>query len=107
MLSLVSPSVWISFFTKYKCYHCGSQEGYASRPRNFVERFCLRPLFLQPVRCGDCYQRSWRPINIPNLPRKDPMRFDAEEMVASAMAADRKEAKKETNPPAEDRQRIA
>jgi len=28
-------------------------------------------------------------------------------MVASAMAADRKEAKKETNPPAEDRQRIA
>ena len=107
MLSLVSPSVWISFFTKYRCYHCGSQEGYASRPRNFVERFCLRPLFLQPVRCGDCYQRSWRPINIPILPRKDPMRFDAEEMVASAMAADRKEAKKETNPPAEDRQRIA
>ena len=107
MLSLANPSLWASFFREYKCYHCGSQEGYASRPRNFVERVCLRSLFLQPVRCGDCYQRSWRPVNVPILPRKDLMRFDAEAMVASAQAADRKETKKETSSPPEDRQHIA
>ena len=107
MLSLASPGFWVSFFREYKCYHCGSREGYASRPRNFVERFCLRPLLLQPVRCGDCYQRSWRPVHVPILPRKDPMRFDAEAMMASARAADRQEATKETSPSSEDRQHIA
>jgi hypothetical protein len=96
-----------SFFRKYHCYHCGGREGYASRPRNFIERFCLRPLFLQPVRCGDCYQRSWRPINVSLLPRRDPMNYDAEAMVASAMAADHKEAKKETGLPTDDHQHIA
>ena len=103
MPSPVRPGLWLSFFWEYHCYHCGSREGYASRPRNLVERFCLKPLFLQPVRCGDCYQRSWRPIHVSILPRQDPMQYDAEAMVASAMAADRKEAKKETVSPPDDR----
>jgi hypothetical protein len=37
----------------------------------------------------------------------DAMRFDAEEMAASAKAADRKETQKETRQRPEDRQRIA
>ncbi|HMK31731.1 MAG TPA: hypothetical protein VK473_18755 [Terriglobales bacterium] len=107
MGSSVKPGLWVSFFKEYHCYHCGGQEGYVSRPRNFIERVCLRPLFLQPVRCGDCYQRSWRPVNVPVLPRKDPMHYDAEAMVASAIAADRKEATKETAAHADDHQHIA
>lgn len=107
MPSPVRPSLWFTFFKEYRCYNCGGREGYASRPRNFIEQFCLKPLFLQPVRCGDCYQRSWRPVNVSVLPRKDPMVFDAEAMVASAQAADRKETKKETTRAREDHQNIA
>jgi hypothetical protein len=107
MPSPVRPSLWLTFFKEYRCYNCGGREGYASRPRNFFEQFCLSPLFLQPVRCGDCYQRSWRPVNVSVLPRKDPMVFDAEAMVASAQAADRKETKKETTRAREDHQNIA
>ena len=107
MPSPVRSSLWLTFFKEYRCYKCGGQEGYASRPRNFIERFCLKPFFLQPVRCGDCYQRSWRPRNVLVLPRKNPMVFDAEAMVASAQAADRKETEKETNRTAQDRQNIA
>ena len=107
MPSPVRPNLWLTFFKEYRCGKCGGEEGYASRPRNFLERFCLKLLYLQPVRCGDCYQRSWRPRNVSILPRKGPMVFDAEAMVASAQAADRKEAKKETTQPANDRQNIA
>jgi hypothetical protein len=107
MPSPVTHRVWFSFLKEYHCYHCGGQEGYASRPRNFIERFCLKPFHLQPVRCGDCYERSWRPISVPIRPQKDLMHYDAEAMVASAMAADRNESKPETGPAADDRQHIA
>jgi hypothetical protein len=107
MPSPVTHRLWFSFFKEYHCYHCGGHEGYASRPRNFIERFCLKPFGLQSVRCGDCYQRSWRPVSVPILPQKDLIRYDAEAMVASAMAADRKEAKEGTTPPGDDHQRIA
>lgn len=104
MPALARPGFWLFFFKEFHCHHCGGHEGYASRRRNFVERYFLPPLFLKPVRCGDCYFRSWRPLSVPVLPRKDPMRFDAEKM---ARAADRKETQKETSVPPEDHQRIA
>jgi hypothetical protein len=107
MFAFVRPRFWALFFTEFRCHNCGSREGYVSRPRNFLEKYGLRPFFLRPVRCGDCYRRSWRPVAVPLLPRLDAMRFDGEEMVASARAADRKETHKETAPQPEDRRRIA
>ena len=101
------PGLWLFFFKEFHCHHCGGHEGYASRRRNFVERYFLPPLFLKPVRCGDCYFRSWRPLSVPVLPRKDAMRFDAGKMVATARAADRKVTQKETPARPEDHQRIA
>ena len=95
MFAFASPRFWALFFTKFECHNCGSSEGYASRPRNFVERYAIRPLFLRPARCGDCYRRTWRPINVPLHPRQEAIRFNAEEMVASARAADQGETRKE------------
>jgi hypothetical protein len=46
----------------YKCARCGSDEGYRSRSRNFFERYLLPVFFLRPVRCGQCYRRSYRPV---------------------------------------------
>jgi hypothetical protein len=107
MFTFVRPGFWALFFTEFHCYHCGSREGYVSRPRNLLEKYGLRPFFLRPVRCGDCYRRSWCPVTVPLLPRLDAIRFDAEERVASAQAADRKETQGETRPKPEDHQRIA
>jgi hypothetical protein len=98
---------WALFFKTFQCHKCGSQEGYVSRPRNVFERFGLPPLFMRPARCGDCYCRTWRPVTVPLHPRKEPMRFDPEEMVASAQAADQQETQKETQSSEEDHRRIA
>jgi len=46
----------------YVCRDCGSEVGFRSRRRNFMERFLLPLLFLQPVRCGDCFRRDYRLI---------------------------------------------
>lgn len=63
------PSLWIYFFSRFVCHGCGGAHGYASRPRTFREKFIL-PLFLmRPVRCGDCYQRSWRPLSVALMSR--------------------------------------
>ena len=98
---------WAAFLKEFRCRHCGGREGYVSLPRNFIERYVLPALYLRPARCGDCYQRSWHLGTVPLLPRPDPMRFDAQEMVASAQAADRKETGKDTPVQPEDRKRIA
>ncbi len=46
----------------YRCHDCGSEVGFRSRRRTFIERFVL-PLFLvQPVRCGECFRRDYRSI---------------------------------------------
>jgi hypothetical protein len=44
---------------------------------------------------------------VPILPRKDSMRVDAQELIISAAAVDRKETQKETSARPEDGQRIA
>jgi hypothetical protein len=44
---------------QFHCIDCGSTTGYRSRPRTFLERYILPMLFLRPVRCGDCFRRSY------------------------------------------------
>ena len=95
------------FFKEFRCPHCGSREGYVSSPHNFVESSILPVFRLRPARCGDCYERSWRPVSMVLLPRQEPMRYDPEEMLALARAAEKKETRKETAPPTDDHQRIA
>ena len=107
MCALSGSRFWAPLLSEYRCQNCGSSEGYASRPRNWMEKYILPVIGLQPARCGDCYERSWRRTSMPLLPRKEPMNFDPEAMVASARAADRGEAGKETRLEPKDRQRIA
>jgi hypothetical protein len=105
MFAFARPRFWALFFSEFCCHNCGGREGYVSRPRNFVEKYALPSLMLRPVRCGDCYRRSWRPLGVHLLQRMDAMKFDAEAMAASA--ADRKETQKETRDRRNDRRRIA
>ena len=95
------------FTREFRCHNCGGSEGYESRPRNWFELYMLPVMGLRPTRCGDCYERSWRRSSTPLLPRKDPINFDPEAMVASARAADGGEARKETAIQPEDHQHIA
>jgi hypothetical protein len=106
MCALSGSRFWAPLAKGFRCRKCGSTEGYVSRPRNWVERLILPAVGLVPARCGDCYGRSWRRASLPLLPRREPMRFDPEAMVASARAADG-EAGKQTSTQPEDHQRIA
>jgi hypothetical protein len=66
-----SPAFWSRYFTRFICHHCGSEDGFASRPRNLFESHFLPLLALRPARCGDCYRRSYRPTRVPLLPRRE------------------------------------
>jgi len=107
MYAFSSPAFWVRFFSQFRCQQCGSGEGYASRPRNFFEKYALRLMYLRTARCGDCYRRSYRPMSVPLLPRREPLRFDAEEMPASTLSAERKAPREETHPENAGDQRIA
>lgn len=62
----------------YICYDCGSEIGFRSRRRNFMERYLLPLVLLQPVRCGECFRRDYRLIftrvrnRLSDLPRLTP-----------------------------------
>jgi len=58
----MSTSPVHSFSPSYLCHDCGSQVGFRSRRRNFLERFLLPLVLLQPVRCGECFRRDYRMI---------------------------------------------
>ena len=107
MCALSGSRFWAPLLKEFRCRKCGSSEGYASRPRNWIESFILPAIGLRTARCGDCYERSWRRASMPLLRRKEPMNFDPEAMVASARAADGGEDRKETPIQPEDHQRIA
>jgi len=55
----------------FECRDCGGFRGYRSRPKNLTEKFLLPLMFLRPVRCGDCYRRSYQSSFIPVLPRRE------------------------------------
>ncbi|HEV2401956.1 MAG TPA: hypothetical protein VGS27_33805 [Candidatus Sulfotelmatobacter sp.] len=59
-MSTSSPDSGIS--QSYLCRDCGSEVGFRSRRRNFMERYLLPLFLLQPVRCGDCFRRDYRLI---------------------------------------------
>jgi hypothetical protein len=50
---------------QFQCRDCGGLVGYRSRRRGFVEKCLLPLLLLRPVRCGDCFRRSYRPLFVP------------------------------------------
>lgn len=59
------------FARLFECKSCGGFNGYRSRSKNFTERFLLPFLLLRPVRCGDCFQRSYLPVFVPVRPRRE------------------------------------
>jgi hypothetical protein len=50
---------------KFHCPDCGHDVGFRSRRRTVSERYVLPLFLLQPVRCGECFRRDYRPIFIP------------------------------------------
>lgn len=56
----------------FQCRDCGSVDGYRSRPRTFTERFLLPVLFLRPVRCADCFRRSYLSVFVHVRDRHEP-----------------------------------
>ena len=49
-------------FAPYRCRDCGSDIGFRSRRRTFLERYLLPLFLLRPVRCGECFRRDYRLI---------------------------------------------
>lgn len=90
MSALSSPVFWLRFFGEFRCHRCGSNKGHVSHPRNLFEKYGLRLLFLRTARCGDCYSRSYRPINVRLLPRPKLMEFDSDSMLAATLAVERR-----------------
>jgi hypothetical protein len=107
MYALSSPSFWVRFFSEFRCHHCGGSEGYVSRPRSLFEKYAIRLFMLRMARCGDCYQRSLRPIRVPLLPRPKPMNYDGETMLAGTLSAEHKPAQRETQEETANHRRIA
>lgn len=107
MSSQTSSDFWATYFREFRCAHCGSDAGYPSRPRNFVEKYFAPLLLLRKVRCGDCYQRSYRPVTVHLRKRHAPPVINHELAVTSLEATLRSEPAKETPEPAPKRARIA
>jgi len=107
MYQLSSQEFLAHFFTDFRCGNCGSDAGYASRPRGFFERIVVPVFFLRMVRCGDCYHRSFRPLNMKVRPRREHAQADTVRAVRELTRPVRKEPEKEMSEPANTRQRIA
>ena len=64
------------FFRPFQCKDCGSVAGFRSRPRTLTEKYLLPVLLLRPVRCGDCFRRTYQTIFVearerePGLPHR-------------------------------------
>lgn len=56
---------------QFQCRDCGGLAGYRSRRRSFVEKYLLPLLLLRPVRCGDCFRRSYHLIFMPVRERNE------------------------------------
>jgi len=108
MYVLSSQEFWAHFFVEFRCRNCGGDVGYVSRPRNFFERRIV-PLFLMKmVRCGDCYHRSFRPVNVKVRPRREPMTFDPMLAISDlSQASPHKEPEKELSETTDPCRRIA
>jgi len=49
------------FSKQFQCHerYCAASEGYRSRPRTFFEKYFLPLFLLRPVRCANCFRRSY------------------------------------------------
>ena len=57
-------------FGHFQCGDCGNDVAFVSRRRSFGEKFFLRLIFMRPVRCAQCFRRSYRLLLTPALPRE-------------------------------------
>jgi len=55
----------------FQCRDCGGFNGYRSRPRSLTEKFLLPMVLLRPVRCGDCFRRSYQLLFVPVRERRE------------------------------------
>ena len=47
---------------RYQCLDCGGSDAYRSRRRTFLENYILPFLLLKPVRCANCFRRSYASV---------------------------------------------
>ena len=107
MFALTRAAYWIHFFTRFHCYYCGSQQGYASRRRNAFESHLLPWLFLRPARCGDCSRRLYVPVSVPVRPRGYAVNSITDSSVSSLISREKEVTDKQLPDSAEPPQRVA
>jgi hypothetical protein len=56
----------------FYCRECGGFTGFRSRPRSFTEKYLLPLMFHRPVRCGNCFRRSYQSVFVPVRERPQP-----------------------------------
>jgi len=61
----LSDKWWFRRFAEFHCEDCASDTAFRSRCRTFSERYILPVFLLQPVRCSECFRRSYRSIFMP------------------------------------------
>jgi hypothetical protein len=88
-LLFLAPRLWFCYDTRvslllaclrspimlsklFQCQDCGSFDGYRSRSRTFSEKYLLPLVLLRPVRCADCFRRSYRSIFVQARERHSP-----------------------------------
>jgi len=69
--ALTDREYWVRNLRQFRCPDCGSLVGYRSRRRTMAEKYILPLLLLQPVRCGDCFCRFYRPVSVQVRERKE------------------------------------
>jgi len=58
------------FSKRFQCPDCGATQGYRSRPRTFLEKYCLPVFLLRPVRCSNCFRRDYVSLRVQVAPSK-------------------------------------
>jgi hypothetical protein len=61
--------IWFQKYFEFHCDDCGNDTAFRSRRRTFSERYLLPVFLLQPVRCSECFRRSYRLVFMPALDR--------------------------------------
>jgi hypothetical protein len=55
----------------FQCRDCGSLQAYRSQPRNLAEKYFLPIFLIYPVRCADCFRRTFRFRDAPVRPPQE------------------------------------
>jgi hypothetical protein len=61
--------IWFQKYFEFHCDDCSSDTAFRSRRRTFSERYLLPVFLLQPVRCSECFRRSYRLVFMPVMDR--------------------------------------